>query len=186
MAQGIACKNSARRRRKKRVAGDELVAVVPPVRVVDRVGLDVPAVVIPVGVHGPEHSRTLRHPCLSFNCLDATTHRMFSGLNLIWDLKVLQRDVPILFLFWSCRTLARVWRTSRDSGNTATRGAARKPWPTRKSIPHSSLYIKTKTLRSRPQRGKGSEGQNRKRKAIQDQRETNSRPPLHLPGPPTE
>ena len=42
--------------RKKTVAGKNLVAVVPPVRILDRVGLDVPVAVVgvPVRVHSPD------------------------------------------------------------------------------------------------------------------------------------
>jgi len=46
------------------VARHDLVAVVPPVRVLDRVGLDVPAAIVgvPVGVDRPESYRAPRHP----------------------------------------------------------------------------------------------------------------------------
>src|SRR3989344_2587215 len=49
-------------RRKKGVARDELVAGIPAVRVADRVGFDVPAVVVPVRVHGREHVCASHHP----------------------------------------------------------------------------------------------------------------------------
>lgn len=118
----------------------------------------------------------------------ATAHRVLSGLYLIRDLKVRQRNAPILFLFLSISRarsrlayLARFWRTS-------TRGAARKPWPTRQSNPRWSLYMKTKDPPKLRHSGKESEGQNRKRKAIQsqDQRERNPLPPTHPSGTPGE
>ena len=42
-----------------------MVVCVPPVRIVDRVGIDIPAVVVsvPVRVHGPESFRAKRHLC---------------------------------------------------------------------------------------------------------------------------
>lgn len=59
--------------------------------------------------------------------ISATTHRILSGLNLIRDVKILQRSAPILLLFWSIRSHTRTWRTVRDSGDTEARGATRKP-----------------------------------------------------------
>ncbi len=47
-----------------RVAGDRLVAGIPPVRVRHGVGVDIPAIVldVPVRVHGPESLCTENHP----------------------------------------------------------------------------------------------------------------------------
>ncbi len=45
-----------------RVAGEDLVVGIPIIRVLDRVGIEVPAIVVPVGVHGPE-LRAICHPC---------------------------------------------------------------------------------------------------------------------------
>ncbi len=50
-----------------RVAGDDLIARIPVIRVLDRIGIHVPAVAsIPVRVHGPEHlcaqCRLYHHP----------------------------------------------------------------------------------------------------------------------------
>ena len=49
--------------RKKTVAGEDLVASIPRVRIVNRVGVDVPVavVLVPVGVHGPELKHATRH-----------------------------------------------------------------------------------------------------------------------------
>ncbi len=47
---------SKRRREKMRVAGSHLIVGIPPVRVLDRVSLDIPVAVVrvPVRVHGPD------------------------------------------------------------------------------------------------------------------------------------
>jgi len=37
-------------RRKTTVAGEDLIALIPPVLVLNRIGIDVPAVIIPVDV----------------------------------------------------------------------------------------------------------------------------------------
>ena len=82
MAQRLAIKNPAPRkiirgRGKKRVARQDLVVGVPPVRVLDRVGVDVPTAValVPVGVDRPEPFCTPRHlyHCPS-NILQAVSH----------------------------------------------------------------------------------------------------------------
>jgi hypothetical protein len=45
-----------------RVAGEDLVVGIPIIRILDGVGIDVPAVPrVPVGIHSPE-LRTVRHP----------------------------------------------------------------------------------------------------------------------------
>ena len=43
-------------RGKMRVAGQKLVAVVPPVRVVERIRLEIPAVVVPVAIDRPQNA----------------------------------------------------------------------------------------------------------------------------------
>ena len=55
---------SERKREKMRIAGENLIASVPPVRVVERIRLEVPTIVVPVAVDRPEnaHFCTLRHP----------------------------------------------------------------------------------------------------------------------------
>jgi len=65
MEERIACKKPASvKGGKKRVAGGEPIADVPVIRIVERIGLDVETVVVPVAVDRPEDalSITLCHP----------------------------------------------------------------------------------------------------------------------------
>lgn len=52
-------------REKIRVAGQELIAVVPPVRVVERIRLEVPAAIVPVTVDRPEDAHLYATPSIS-------------------------------------------------------------------------------------------------------------------------
>lgn len=45
------------------VSGEDAVAVVPPVRIRNRVGIHVPVVAVPVDVHRTKRSRTGDHLC---------------------------------------------------------------------------------------------------------------------------
>jgi len=47
--------------REIRVASKHPVPSIPPVRVIHQVGVDVPAVVVPVDVHGTETTHQLKH-----------------------------------------------------------------------------------------------------------------------------
>ena len=38
----------------KRISREDLVAIVPPVRIVERIGIEVPIVAVPVHVHEPD------------------------------------------------------------------------------------------------------------------------------------
>lgn len=51
--------------RKETVAGQNLVTIVPPVRILDRVGLHVPVVVlgVPIRVHGRDTKYAICHLC---------------------------------------------------------------------------------------------------------------------------
>ena len=100
MEERGAYKNSRLERygRKSRVAGENLIAVIPPVRVIERIRFEVPAVVVPVTVDRPQNA-LCAYTAPSITPVKATIHRMLSGLNLMWDLKVHQRGVPILFFF---------------------------------------------------------------------------------------
>ncbi|MDP1625455.1 MAG: hypothetical protein Q8L64_06940 [bacterium] len=48
-------------RRKITVSREHLVAIIPPVRVLDGVRIDVPAVVVPVHVDRSEHTSVIVH-----------------------------------------------------------------------------------------------------------------------------
>ena len=128
LAQRASCENPTwKRRGKKRVARDHVVAVVPLVGIPNGIRLDVPAVVVPVGVDGPHGQNVQRAIC-------ATALRILSGLYLVRDLKVHQRVAPILFLFWNgARKLSRLACLARFSP-ALVRGVAHKPWPTRQNI----------------------------------------------------
>ena len=57
-----ACKQklpSHKPRRKSTVSREHLVAIVPPVRILDRVRVDVPAVVVPVHVDRAKHTSVI-------------------------------------------------------------------------------------------------------------------------------
>ena len=85
-------------RGKMRVAGQELVAVIPPVRVVERIRLEVPAVVVPVAVDRPQNAlHAYAEP--SIPPLRVTIPRILLELNLMRDLKVRKHSVPILIFF---------------------------------------------------------------------------------------
>lgn len=58
MAQRSLIENSRtiKRGRKRRVAGKELIAIIPVVRVVDRIGIEVPAAIVPVAVDRPQNA----------------------------------------------------------------------------------------------------------------------------------
>ena len=51
--------------RKKTVAGKDLVAGIPPVRVLNGISLDIPVAIVrvPVRVHGPGPKYATRHQC---------------------------------------------------------------------------------------------------------------------------
>ena len=44
-----------------RVAGEEPIADIPVIRVVERIGFNAETVAVPVRVHSPEHVCALRH-----------------------------------------------------------------------------------------------------------------------------
>lgn len=69
------------------------IAIVPRVRVLDGVRIDVPAVVIPVHIHGAKHQR--------YRTEDHPYHHPpnHDRLNFIRDIEVLQSPVPILVIF---------------------------------------------------------------------------------------
>ncbi len=75
------------------MAGKHLVASVPTVRILDGVGVDVPAVVVPVHVHRAKDQcyRTRDHPY----------HRPpnHDELNFMRDLEVHRSRTPILVIF---------------------------------------------------------------------------------------
>lgn len=80
--------------RKTIVSGEHLIAIVPPVRVLNSIRVHVPAVVVPVHVDRAKragYSRIQNH----------LYHHPpnYSGLNLMWDLKVRRFYIPILVIF---------------------------------------------------------------------------------------
>lgn len=76
------------------MARKHLIASVPPVRILNRIGVQVPAVVIPVDVDSAKDKGILARETVF-----ATTHRMLSGLYFIRDIKVRQLPAPILVFF---------------------------------------------------------------------------------------
>lgn len=85
-------------REKMRVAREELIAGIPPVRVVERIRLEVPAAVVPVAVDRPQNALHA-YATPSMTPLRATIPRILLELNLMRDLKVRQHSVPILIFF---------------------------------------------------------------------------------------
>ena len=76
------------------IAGEDLVASVPLVRILNRVRLDIPTIVVPVHIHS-----TQRLFCIE-NRLPRTILRLSApGLYIIRDIKVHQFSIPILEIF---------------------------------------------------------------------------------------
>lgn len=73
------------------MTGDDVIVGVPLVRVRNRIGVHVPAIVVPVRVHSPDGyvHRAIR----------GTSLRILSGMNRMWDLEVRERNALILFFF---------------------------------------------------------------------------------------
>lgn len=91
MAKGDHKENSPglKRRRKARVAGEDSVTGIPLI-VLDGIGIEVPLVVIPVRVHGPE----LRAMCPPYDYpLNTLRVTIFRSLEALWHI------APILFFF---------------------------------------------------------------------------------------
>ena len=80
--------------RKTIVSGNELVALVPPVRIRHLVGVHVPAVIVPVPVDRAAHTTRFVPKAIR-----ATARRILSGLYLIWDIKVHQLLAPNIVIF---------------------------------------------------------------------------------------
>lgn len=75
------------------MAGKDQIAGIPLIRILDRVGLDVPAVAIPVHLDSEEDVLFV------LGTSRYTAHRNFSGLYLIRDLEVRQFRAPIIVFF---------------------------------------------------------------------------------------
>ena len=142
-----------RRREKMRVAGDELVAVVPAVRVRNRVGLDVPTVIVPIRVHSPEHVCAQYHPYQH----PSNTLRVVS-YSRPQSLPVLRTDSN---LFLNDCTHARKELAHCDSGVSAAQGAARRACSSHPRHPRDDYNKKTllhpANLFAKFQRVQGSE-----------------------------
>jgi len=61
MEKRPAKENFCQSRRKITVSREHLIAIVPPVRVLDGVRVHVPTVVVPVHVHGTKHTSVVVH-----------------------------------------------------------------------------------------------------------------------------
>lgn len=72
------------------ISREHLVASIPLIRIVNRVGIHVPAVAIPIAVDRAKHAKALEQKTIY-----TTAHRMLSGPNFIRDIKVLQFSAPI-------------------------------------------------------------------------------------------
>jgi hypothetical protein len=122
MEKGVNKQNFRKSGRKKTVAGKDLVASIPPVRILNGVGLNVPVAIVgvPVRVHGPKPKYTTRHQC---HCL----------LNILKAVSYLEpQSSPAhrtdSFLFFKNLDIDACQRIIR--GNSAIyifRGASRKP-----------------------------------------------------------
>lgn len=77
-----------------RVAREEPIAGIPVIRVVERIGFDVQTVVVPVAVDRPEDAL----PVYALPSIPPSIE-LLSGLNLIWNIEVRQRCIPILIFF---------------------------------------------------------------------------------------
>lgn len=72
------------------MAREHLVASVPLVRILDRVGVHVPAIAVPVHVHRAQDQNILARKTVFITAL-----RILAGLNSIRDIKVRQFFAPI-------------------------------------------------------------------------------------------
>lgn len=190
MAKRITCKKPARpkieRSGKVRVAGEELVAGITPVRVGDGVGLDVPAVVVPVRVHGPEHlcAALSMPPPIEYRPQVQTRIRFASQGCIVFRASKLDSEAHRFYSFFgNIRRHARARHAARNSRpRTSEALRASRSRRTRAFLTHH--YIKNPPTSCLS--GKKSEGQRYKFKANKNQRERNSRPASHLNGKETE
>jgi hypothetical protein len=103
-----------------------MVAIIPPIRILNGVSIHVPAVVVPVSIHCAKHTRVLVQKAIYVTIL-----RILSGLNRIWDIKVRQPSTPILVFLKEYFPHSRARLARRDSRKKYLKAMTQKPWPLR-------------------------------------------------------